>query len=418
MPWRSTEGQANRNCNEHAFEQWYNKMVAITRNVSKVPLTLLDRYAHPIWFGISHSNSYVWPLTINPTTFSMRKMSFYLNENAFHNEVLSWPGIITMQKDGEAIYLFDGMHPKDSVDDAPSSSWKCSVDTNEDLQPIMKKVQERISFAHMTWSEVGFLVHKVTTIHVVATVSLAPPTVTSTLPLFTNATPLSPQQPHKNPKPSTSSLIDRTDEGVAATSQPAIPVTEEQPLHRILPPIPRLRLLKKQSLTDPILILSLMRARRWEIESVFVNIVVPPPSANPPPPLPVAEPSDPKSFVPSSPPNSIDSAKQVATFVSDPKNYRHVLSLGAQQQDIVPLLSTSIIAKLRQDIHKEHNQDQESSPQGQSEKSVANRQPLQARFPLSDILSTDDLQTWSSLQLFQFIRASTTQLEDCLVHVE
>lgn len=95
-PRRNIKDLTNRDFNEHAFEKWCNKMVSIIENVSTVPLSLLDFYAHHIWFGISHNNSYVRSLTINPATFSMNFFPLYINENALHNEVLSWTKIIAM----------------------------------------------------------------------------------------------------------------------------------------------------------------------------------------------------------------------------------------------------------------------------------------------------------------------------------
>lgn len=95
-PWHIAEDQVNHDFSELSFEHWHKKMVSITRDVSRVPLPLLDCYPHQIWFEISHIDSYAQSLTVNLMTFSMRKLLFYLNRNTFHNEVISWPKIVHM----------------------------------------------------------------------------------------------------------------------------------------------------------------------------------------------------------------------------------------------------------------------------------------------------------------------------------
>lgn len=151
----------------------------VTRTISRVPLPLLDQYAHLVWFSITHSSCYPQPLHVFPTTFAMRKLFFYISKSDFHNEVITWPGLMSWQQDEMDLYNFDAMR---LVEDTPSSSCKDFRDTPKDVQPLLKKAKECVSSTYATWTEVGSLVEQATRVHQVSPVSTTSPTIAATIP--------------------------------------------------------------------------------------------------------------------------------------------------------------------------------------------------------------------------------------------
>jgi len=85
---------------------------------------ILEKYANKIWFGMSCGHTYLWLGTIDPDTFKMRQLPYYVYEKYFHKEVLSRPGVKCIQKEDEIIYNLDCMQCCDSFADVVSSSKK------------------------------------------------------------------------------------------------------------------------------------------------------------------------------------------------------------------------------------------------------------------------------------------------------
>lgn len=56
-------------------------------------LSILNKYAYQMWFGIIHSHTHVWPKSSYKDIFKIKAFPDYMFEEAFHNEVLSWLGI-------------------------------------------------------------------------------------------------------------------------------------------------------------------------------------------------------------------------------------------------------------------------------------------------------------------------------------
>ena len=86
-------------------------MVDFTMSQQRIPRNLLDDYSTQVWFGVSHKKTYIRIACVLESTFKMRSLKFQIDEQDFHAEVRSWPGVAMEIRSGVYIYSFDGMLP-------------------------------------------------------------------------------------------------------------------------------------------------------------------------------------------------------------------------------------------------------------------------------------------------------------------
>jgi hypothetical protein len=56
----------------------------------RIPHELLNLNMRNIVFRLNHHHTFVWPRNIKNEYFHSRMLSFYLDEEAFEKEVISW----------------------------------------------------------------------------------------------------------------------------------------------------------------------------------------------------------------------------------------------------------------------------------------------------------------------------------------
>jgi hypothetical protein len=78
--------------NNVTFLKWYNHLIDATRWLC-IPQELLNLNTWNIAFGINCHYNFVWLRHVKPKDFHMMPLTFYLDEEAFEKEVMSWPGV-------------------------------------------------------------------------------------------------------------------------------------------------------------------------------------------------------------------------------------------------------------------------------------------------------------------------------------
>ena len=93
-PWQVSTAPSSRQVNAEAFREWYGMMIDVVASQQQVPRNLLDEYSEQVWFGVSHNHTFVRPTCVLHHTFHMAPLRFQLNDNVFHREVSTWPGVV------------------------------------------------------------------------------------------------------------------------------------------------------------------------------------------------------------------------------------------------------------------------------------------------------------------------------------
>jgi hypothetical protein len=91
-PWHSRSDSENTTFNNAMFLKWYNRLLDATQRLC-VPQELLNLNTRNIAFGLNHHHTFVWPRHVKTEYFHSWMFSFYLDEEAFDKEVMSWPGV-------------------------------------------------------------------------------------------------------------------------------------------------------------------------------------------------------------------------------------------------------------------------------------------------------------------------------------
>ena len=110
-PWQVSTDPSTKQVNAEAFQAWYGMMTDVVTNQQRVPRHLLDEYSEQVWFGVSHRHTFLRQTCVSDTTFHMAPLWFQLNDDTFHREVSSWPGVVKHVRDGVTRYNFEGMLP-------------------------------------------------------------------------------------------------------------------------------------------------------------------------------------------------------------------------------------------------------------------------------------------------------------------
>jgi hypothetical protein len=91
-PWHSRSDSENTMFNNAMFLKWYNQLLDATQRLC-IPHELLNLNMRNIAFGLNLHHTFVWPRHVKVEDFHSRMLSFYLDEEAFDKEVMSWPGV-------------------------------------------------------------------------------------------------------------------------------------------------------------------------------------------------------------------------------------------------------------------------------------------------------------------------------------
>jgi hypothetical protein len=91
-PWHSRSDSENMEFNNATFLKWYNQLIDATQWLH-IPQELLNLNTQNITFGINHHYTFVWSEACKPEDFHTRSLPFYLDEEAFDKEVMSWVGV-------------------------------------------------------------------------------------------------------------------------------------------------------------------------------------------------------------------------------------------------------------------------------------------------------------------------------------
>jgi hypothetical protein len=91
-PWHSRLDLDNTAFNNMAFSKWYNRLIDTTHRLH-ILHELLNCNKRNIAFSMNHHHTLMWTRYDNREEFHLRMLSFYLDEEAFNKEVMSWPGV-------------------------------------------------------------------------------------------------------------------------------------------------------------------------------------------------------------------------------------------------------------------------------------------------------------------------------------
>jgi hypothetical protein len=72
--------------------KWYNGLIDATQRL-RIPQEILNCNTRNISFSMNRHHTFVWPRHVSKEYFHTRMLPFYLDEEAFDKEVMSWPGV-------------------------------------------------------------------------------------------------------------------------------------------------------------------------------------------------------------------------------------------------------------------------------------------------------------------------------------
>jgi hypothetical protein len=104
-PWHSREDSENTTFNNTTFSKWYNGLIDATQRLH-IPQELLNCNTRNIAFSMNRHHTFVWPRYANREDFHSWMLSFYLDEEAFDKEVMSWPGVKHNPRKSGMHYVF------------------------------------------------------------------------------------------------------------------------------------------------------------------------------------------------------------------------------------------------------------------------------------------------------------------------
>jgi hypothetical protein len=91
-PWHSRSNIENTSFNNTSFSKWYNRLLDTTQRL-RIPQEFLNCNMRNIAFSMNHHHTFIWPRYSNREDFHSCMLPFYLDEEAFDKEVMSWPGV-------------------------------------------------------------------------------------------------------------------------------------------------------------------------------------------------------------------------------------------------------------------------------------------------------------------------------------
>jgi hypothetical protein len=91
-PWHTRSDSENMEFNNATFLKWFNQLIDATQRLC-IPQELLKLNTQNITFGLNQHYTFVWPRHAESEDFHTRSLPFYLDEEAFDKEVMSWPGV-------------------------------------------------------------------------------------------------------------------------------------------------------------------------------------------------------------------------------------------------------------------------------------------------------------------------------------
>jgi hypothetical protein len=91
-PWKSIPDLENTTLNYATFSKWYNGMIDATQRL-RIPQYLLNRNMRNITFSMNRHKTFIWPRHASKEHFHTRMLPFYLDEEAYDKEVMSWIGV-------------------------------------------------------------------------------------------------------------------------------------------------------------------------------------------------------------------------------------------------------------------------------------------------------------------------------------
>jgi hypothetical protein len=147
-PWHSRSDSENTTFNNATFSKWYNRLLDATQRLC-IPQEFLNLNTWNIAFNMNHHHTFVWPRHAKREDFHSRMLSFYLDEEAFDKEVMSWPGVKCnpcksgmhyllpveiLKKKGQEAGVGPSSGPEEKKKEAPMHT--DSEEEDEEMQPL------------------------------------------------------------------------------------------------------------------------------------------------------------------------------------------------------------------------------------------------------------------------------------------
>jgi hypothetical protein len=88
-PWNASSDSENMEFNNARFLKWYNHLIDTTQWLH-IPWELLNLNTRNIGFGLNHQYTFVSSRHVKPKEFHTRLLKFYIEEEAFDKEFMSW----------------------------------------------------------------------------------------------------------------------------------------------------------------------------------------------------------------------------------------------------------------------------------------------------------------------------------------
>jgi hypothetical protein len=123
-PWQSRLDLEITNFNATTFSKWYNGMIDLMQRLC-ILQNLLNCNTRNIIFNMNRHHTFFWPRHVSREHFHTRMLLFYLDEEAFDKEVLSWTGVKHGPRNSGMHYIFlvELLKKKDKeTGEEPSSS--------------------------------------------------------------------------------------------------------------------------------------------------------------------------------------------------------------------------------------------------------------------------------------------------------
>jgi len=104
-PWQSRPNSETTSLNNTTFSKFYNAMIDATQR-PRIPREILNSNMRNIAFNMNWHNKCVWSRHASREHFHTRLLPFYLYEEAFDKEVMSWLGVKCSPRKSGMHYIF------------------------------------------------------------------------------------------------------------------------------------------------------------------------------------------------------------------------------------------------------------------------------------------------------------------------
>jgi hypothetical protein len=91
-PWHSRSDLENTSFNNTTFLKWYNRLLDTTQRLC-IPWEFLNLNMHRISFIMNRHHIFICPRHAKREYFNTWMLPFYLDEEAFNKDVMSWPRV-------------------------------------------------------------------------------------------------------------------------------------------------------------------------------------------------------------------------------------------------------------------------------------------------------------------------------------